>query len=101
MNIELIQKRIKIAQEVSKEPLKEFAITKKEAKELGNITEIDGVKLIVATELSKVDCFGYINNNGHESCYGLKKLGCTNCNFYKNDITKEDIEKDIRKYGKC
>jgi len=100
MKFELLRRRIKIAQEVIKEPLKEFIVTKKEAQEIGSIKEIDGVKLVIASELSKTDCFGYINNGGHESCYGLNKINCANCHFYRNDISKADIENDIRQYEK-
>ena len=100
MTLELIKRRIKIAQEIEQGQLKEFIITKKEAKELGEIKEIDGVDLVIASELSKTDCFGYINNNGHESCYGLNKINCANCHFYRSNMTKEEIEKDIRRYEK-
>lgn len=96
--LEIIKRRIKIAQEVKQEQLEQFIITKSEAKELGDIKEIDGVKLVIASELSKTDCFGYINNNGHESCYGLSKINCVNCHFYRWDIDKSEIEKDIKRY---
>ncbi|MCI8620610.1 MAG: hypothetical protein HFJ50_02010 [Clostridia bacterium] len=98
--LEIMKRRIKIAQEVKQGQLEQFIITKTEAKELGNIKEIDGVTLVIASELSKTDCFGYINNAGHESCYGLNKLECVNCHFYRNDVTKADIEKDVKQYEK-
>lgn len=51
---------------------------------------------------TKTDCFGYINRNGHKSCYGLNKLYCENenCNFYRKDIKVSNIESDLRKYKK-
>lgn len=103
-----IRKRIRTQQMLEKKIIKEIQITKKEAKELNNRKEIDGVKLIVVDKLgnmTKTDCFAYIDRGGHKSCYCLKKLYCTNggCEFYKkcdykgkNNIL--EIEKDIKKY---
>ena len=47
------------------------------------------------------DCFGYKEKNGHSGCRSLKKLYCKReeCKFYKNDITEEEIEEDIKKYA--
>lgn len=46
----------------------------------------------------KMDCFAYKRRN----CRALSKINCEHCNFYRNDITWEQIEKDITTYsGGC
>lgn len=97
-----IKRKIEATQILNGEIIKEIYITKEEAELLGDIRAINNVKLIIEGNKTKKDCFAYIKNNGHESCYGLNKLYCKNkkCKFYKKDITKEKIEKDLEKYAK-
>ena len=47
---------------------------------------------------TKKDCFAYMKNK----CYALDGMFCanTNCRFYRNDITIEEIEKSIKEYSK-
>lgn len=97
MNIEdKIRKRIKAMEMLKCEYISEIQITREEAEILGDKKTIDGRKLIVVDklgDLTKKDCFAYIDKNGHKSCYALKKLYCKNqeCKFYRNDITINDI----------
>ncbi len=37
--------------------------------------------------------------SGHTECNALIVKSCENCKFYRNDITREDIERDINKYS--
>ena len=94
-----IKKRIQSMQMLQGKIIKEIQITKKEAEQLGNIKDIDGVKLTIVDKLGDIsnkDCFAYHKNN----CYGLNKLYCKNreCKFYRKDITIEEIEKNIKLY---
>lgn len=101
-----IKKRIQTRQTIEHRNIEEIQITKKEAKELGNLKTLNGVRLIVVDRLgdmTQTDCFAYIDNKGHKSCYCLNKLYCTNeeCSFYKKKDDKnniEMIEKSIEKY---
>lgn len=103
--IRKIRKRIKTLEMLNCRHIEEVQITREEAEILGDkIKEIDGVRLVIVDKLgdmSKKDCFAYINRNGHKSCYCLDVLYCENkqCNFYRNDITVGDIEKDIEAYS--
>lgn len=106
MNIvEKIRKRIMTRQMLEGRIIEEIQITKQEAEQLGDRQKIiDGVKLIVVDKLgdmTKKECFAYIDRSGHKSCYSLKKLYCKNknCKFYRNDITIQEIEKSIEKYA--
>lgn len=105
MNIEnKIRKRIKTAEMLKCEHIDEIQITKEEAEQLGARSTIDGVKLIIVDKLgdmSKKDCFAYIDRNGHKSCYCLDNLYCKNqaCNFYRNDISIEKIEERVELYA--
>ena len=95
-----IRKRIQSMQILQGKAIKEIQITKKEAEQLGNFRNIDGVKLIIVDklgDLSNKDCFAYKNNK----CYALNKLYCKNreCRFYRKDITIEKIENSIQKYS--
>lgn len=98
-----IRKRIRTLEIAKAETVEEIQITKKEAEQLGETRTIDNVKLIVVDkigDLSKKDCFAYIDRNGHKSCYCLEKLYCKNkkCNFYRTDITIPKIEKSVEHY---
>lgn len=42
----------------------------------------------------KLDCFAYKNKN----CLALNKIDCERCNFYRNDITWDEVEKSITSY---
>ena len=82
----------------------EIQITKKEAEKLGDRRVIDHVKLIVVDKLGDMtrrDCFAYLDRNGHKRCYSLKTMDCKNkkCKFYRTDITIAQIEQDIRRYA--
>lgn len=44
---------------------------------------------------NKLDCFAYKNKN----CRALTTIDCEHCKFYRNDITWEQIEKDIIFYS--
>lgn len=100
-----IRKRIRTIETAKGEMTKEIQITKEEAEQLGDRKVIDNVKLITVDKLgdiTKKDCFGYIEvRKGHKRCYGLKNLYCKNvkCKFYRTDLTKSDIERDIRNYA--
>lgn len=96
-----IRKRIQSMQILQGKAIKEIQITKKEAEQLGNFRNIDGVELIIVDklgDLSNKDCFAYSPNR----CYGLNELYCKSrkCNFYRKDITIEQIENSIRIYSK-
>lgn len=97
-----IKKRINTLQMLKGESITEIRITEKEAQELGDIDNIDGVKLIYPKDLLKKDCFAYIDNNGHKSCYALKELYCSKgqCRFYRNDITKAQLRTSMNLYSK-
>lgn len=102
--IDKIRKRIMTKEMLEGKVIKEIQITKKEAEQLGDRVFIDNVKLVVVDklgDLSQRDCFGYTIRKGHKSCSGLKNLYCQNsfCKFYRNDITKEEIKKDIKLYA--
>lgn len=43
------------------------------------------------------DCFA----NTENGCSALKDKLCHGCRFYRNDLKREDIEKDIDKYQLC
>lgn len=53
-------------------------------------------------DLTKKDCFAYVNKTGREKCYCLKELQCKNkeCRFYRNDITISEIERSLEEYNK-
>ena len=96
-----IRKRIQTIQLMEGRVIKEVQITKVEAEQIGvRLSEIDGVKLIIVDKLgekTRKDCFSYQKRN----CYCLKELYCKNkqCKFYRKDITKQEIEKSIKKYA--
>lgn len=103
--INKIKNRIKTRQMIEGGVIEEIQITKKEAEKLGEIKRINNVRLIIVDklkDLTKTDCYAYINRNGHRSCYCLESLYCTNekCNFYRNDINILDIEEEIKQYEK-
>lgn len=102
--VDKIRKRIRTLETIKCESVEEIQITKQEAEQLGERTYIDNVRLIVVDQLgdlTKQDCFAYINRNGHKSCYSLKNLYCKNrdCKFYRTDITIAEIEKSIERYA--
>ncbi len=46
------------------------------------------------------DCFAfYETTSGEKYCSALKEKNCENCNFYRNDIKRADIEKDVKSYN--
>lgn len=104
MNIEeKIRKRMQTMEMLICKHINEIQITKEESEKLGDKLSLDGRKLIIVDKLgdkTKKDCFAYINNNGHKSCYCLNKLYCKNskCKFYKNDITISQLEYSIKLY---
>lgn len=100
-----IRKRIRTMETLTNEQIKEIQISKTEAENLGDRKAIDGVKLIVTDklgDLTKKDCFAYIDRNGHKSCYCLKQLYCKNkkCNFYRNDIRISQLETSVEAYSR-
>ena len=103
--VDKIRKRIMSRQMLEGRLIDEIQITKKEAEQLGDRQrQIDNVKLTVVDKLgdmTKKNCFSYIERNGHKSCYCLNKLYCKNeiCRFYRNDITIANIEKSIELYS--
>lgn len=99
-----IRKRIMSRQLMEGEVISEVQITKKEAEQLGEITILDGIKLIVVERLGDMTnkhCFGYIDKKRHKSCYCLNKLYCQNkeCKFYRTNINISEIENSIKKYA--
>ena len=44
---------------------------------------------------NRQDCFA----NTGSGCSALKVQDCEKCHFYRNDISKTKIEKDINKYS--
>lgn len=100
-----IKKRIKTMEMLKCEHIKEIQILKEEAEKLGDRKAIDGVKLIVTDklgDLTKKDCFAYIDRNGHKSCYCLKQLYCKNkeCGFYRTDVTIVELERSVEAYSR-
>lgn len=50
--------------------------------------------------MDRKDCFArYETSNGEACCSALDYKKCNNCKFYRNDLKREDIEKDIKKYS--
>lgn len=101
-----IKKRIKTMEMLKNEPVKEIQINKEESEKLGDRKALDGVKLIVVDklgEMTKKDCFAYIEINGHKKCYCLDKLYCKNreCRFYRNDVTIAELERSVEAYSRC
>lgn len=88
---EKIKKRIKTMQIITNGKTKELTITKKEAKELGNVDMIDGVSLIIAK--AKEDCFAYKKDIKRYPCYALDELLCKKriCPFYKKETEETSI----------
>lgn len=98
--VDKIRKRIRTAEMLKGDTVEEIQITKQEAEQLGERTYIDSVRLVIVDklgDLTKQDCFAYIERNGHKSCYSLKNLDCKNrkCKFYRTDTTIAEIEKSI------
>lgn len=46
------------------------------------------------------DCFALSKLNGNKVCSATIKTDCKNCKFYRTDITREDIERDIKYHNK-
>ena len=50
--------------------------------------------------MDRKDCFArYQSPNGEAGCSALNEKNCLNCNFYRNDLRRDEIEKDIEKYS--
>lgn len=50
--------------------------------------------------MEKKDCFAcYETSNGILDCSALDIMNCEKCKFYRNDLNRKDIEKDIKKYS--
>lgn len=46
------------------------------------------------------DCFArYESINKKIKCRALEVKDCENCKFYRNDLKRENIEKDIKEYA--
>ena len=100
--INKIKKRIKTIEQITGQTVEEVQITKEESEQLGNVSSIDGVKIIVVDKLgekTKKDCFAY--NEQFKECDILDNLYCKNeeCKFYKNNVSKKAIETSIKKYA--
>lgn len=98
--IEQIKRRIKVI-ETRGEATYKIPIYKSELKELSqkniDLIETFGLKNFFIVE-DKSDCFAYIGNK----CYCLNELYCqknNKCNFYRNDISINEIEKSITNYN--
>ncbi len=49
----------------------------------------------------KKDCFArYESINKKIKCRALEEKDCEKCKFYRNDLKRENIEKDIKEYAK-
>lgn len=49
--------------------------------------------------MDRKDCFArYETSNGEDCCSALDVKNCNNCKFYRNDLKRADIEKDIKEY---
>lgn len=46
--------------------------------------------------MNREDCFA----NAGNKCSALSEKNCKNCKFYRNDLKRADIERDIRCYQK-
>lgn len=45
------------------------------------------------------DCFArFETSTGRAGCTALIKVNCKKCKFYRNDIQREDIERDIKNH---
>lgn len=100
--INKIKKRIKTIEQITGKLVEEVQITKEESEQIGNISSIDRVKIIVVDKLgekTKRNCFAY--NEKIKDCEILDKLYCKNeeCKFYKTNINKKEIENSIKKYA--
>lgn len=53
--------------------------------------------------IDRTDCFARRKSvetlKGQAECSALFSKTCENCKFYKNDISRKDIEHDIEKYS--
>ena len=50
--------------------------------------------------MDKKDCFArYENINKKVKCRALETKNCDKCKFYRNDLKRENIEKDIKEYA--
>jgi len=50
--------------------------------------------------MDRKDCFArYETSNNAVNCSALTYKKCNNCKFYRNDLSRADIEKDIKKYS--
>ncbi len=50
-------------------------------------------------KIDNTDCFARFEMpNGIIKCSALINLDCKNCKFYRNDIKRKDIEKDIKNH---
>ncbi len=50
--------------------------------------------------IDKYDCFArYETLNGQANCSALVNKKCNNGKFYRNDLNKQNIDRDIKKYS--
>lgn len=50
--------------------------------------------------MNRKDCFArYENINKKIKCRALEVKDCEKCKFYRNDLKRENIEKDIKEYA--
>ncbi len=51
--------------------------------------------------IDRKDCFArYENINKKIKCRALEVKDCEKCKFYRNDLKRENIERDIKEYAK-
>ena len=92
-----IRKRIKSITMINGIEPSRILINDAEAEELGDIKEIDGVKLV--RNKIKEDCVFY--NKVNKDCNAMTELICKNknCKRYNTTITQEEIKRSIRDYS--
>ena len=96
--IEIIKKRIALIYRVNQKMPDRVHISEEEQKKLENITNIDGVELVVVeTPGIKENCVFY---NGID-CDAMRELICKKgkCKRFNDKITKKEIEDSIKNYA--
>lgn len=50
--------------------------------------------------IDRYDCFArYETSNDKVNCSALINKNCSDCKFYRNDLSRADIEREIKKYS--
>lgn len=96
--LNVIKKRIALIFRINQTMPARIHISEEEYKKLGEIKEVDGVKLeIIKVHKVRKDCIFY---NGTD-CDAMRELICktAECKRFNDKITKEEIEESIKNYS--